>query len=165
MKFRDQLATMSTAQQWKAGGLQVSPAEEMLILKMVLKVSDIGNVTKGKQYCLAWTQRVVAEFFAQGDLEAKLKLPVTPFMDRNSACVPKQQVGFYNFIARPMFEALDNFVTMEKPLANLTIMHQHWTAQIEPETPAAPKAPTPTTTPPSVSAVSAVSASATSVAE
>ena len=65
----------------------------MLILKMVLKVSDIGNVTKGQAYCLGWTERVVAEFFAQGDLEAELKLPVTPMLDRRTANVPKQQVS------------------------------------------------------------------------
>ena len=52
-----------------------------------MQVSDIGNVTKGQAYCLKWTERVVAEFFAQGDLEAELSLPVTPFMDRTTACV------------------------------------------------------------------------------
>ena len=166
MKLRDQLETMSTAQRWKAGGLQVTAAEEMLILKMVLKVSDIGNVTKGKQYCLAWTNRVVAEFFAQGDLEAKLKLPVTPFMDRNTACVPKQQIGFYNFIARPMFEAVDNFITMQKPLANLGIMHAHWTSQMPPEPEKlasplpAPKPSAPAAKAVSLNAISAVSSAA-----
>ena len=30
-------------------------------------------------------------------------------MDRNTAVVPKQQLGFYNFIVRPMFDALDQF--------------------------------------------------------
>ena len=53
------------------------------------------------------------EFFEQGDLEAKLKLPVTPFMDRKTASVPKQQIGFYNFIVRPMYETMDRLVSME----------------------------------------------------
>ena len=34
----------------------------MLVLKMVIKVSDIGNVTKGHDYCLKWTERVIEEF-------------------------------------------------------------------------------------------------------
>ncbi len=58
----------------------------------------------------------------QGDLEAELRLPVTPFMDRRTACIPKQQLGFYNFIARPMFEAMDQLVSMEAPLSNLDLM-------------------------------------------
>ena len=57
--------------------------------------------------------QVIQEFLAQGDLEAKLQLPVTPFMDRRTANVPKQQLGFYNFVVKPMFEALDLLVSME----------------------------------------------------
>ena len=53
-------------------------------------------------------------------------------MDRGNACVPKQQLGFYSFIARPMCEALDLFVSMEQPLANLDAMQCHWKAQLPP---------------------------------
>ena len=42
-------------------------------------------------------------------------------MDRNTAVVPKQQLGFYNFVARPMFEALDGLVSMADD-----IMYAHW---------------------------------------
>lgn len=55
---------------------------------------------------ITW-QKVNTEFFEQGDLEAKLGLPVTPFMNRHTASIPKQQLGFYDFVARPMFEAFD----------------------------------------------------------
>ena len=106
-----------------------------MILKMILKTADIGNVTKGKEVCLGWTERVVDEFFTQGDLEAELKLPVTPFMDRKTADIPKQQIGFYNFIARPMFEALDGLVDMSTPLANLDLMYSHWSSQLPAEAP------------------------------
>ena len=137
MKLREQIAHCEARQrleQWQLAGLSLNPTEELLILKLVLKVADIGNVTKGKGYCLGWTERVVAEFFAQGDLEAQLQLPVTPFMDRASACVPKQQVGFYNFVARPMIEALDGLVSMSGPLANLQQMQDYWIAKFPPDT-------------------------------
>ena len=118
----------------RVGGLvQVGANEELLILKMVLKVSDIGNVSKGHDYCLAWTERVVQEFFAQGDLEAEMEIPVTPMMNKSTACVPKQQIGFYNFVARPMYEAFDALVSMEQPLANLDVMQQYWTAKLPKE--------------------------------
>ena len=89
-KLRE-LAMLSTD---PTGGplLHLTPSDQLLVLKMVLKVSDIGNVTKGRAYCLRWTERICAEFFNQGDLEAKMKLPVTPMMDRKAACIPKQQV-------------------------------------------------------------------------
>ena len=63
-------------------------------------------------------------------MEAQFSLPVTPFMDRNSAVVPKQQLGFYSFIARPMFEALDGLISMQQALGNLNEMQAHWEAQL-----------------------------------
>ena len=44
-------------------------------------------------------------------------------MDRNTAVVPKQQLGFYNFVARPMFEALDGLVSMAEPLGHVSDVH------------------------------------------
>ena len=81
--------------------------ERIQVLKMALKVADIGNVTKGKSYAIEWTERVTAEFFLQGDLEKKLGCAVTPMMDRGRACVAKQQLGFYMWVVRPMLEAFD----------------------------------------------------------
>jgi hypothetical protein len=36
--------------------------------------------------------------------------------------IPKQQIGFYDFVVKPMFEALDLLLPMEQPLANLDEM-------------------------------------------
>ena len=64
--------------------------------------------------------------FAQGDLEAQLELPVNPLMNRKTAVIPKQQLGFYNFVAKPMFEVFDLLVPMEGPLSNLKQMSDYW---------------------------------------
>ena len=42
-------------------------------------------------------------------------------MDRNTAVVPKQQLGFYNFIVRPMYAAMDLLVDMGPQLVRRTI--------------------------------------------
>ena len=63
------------------------PEERLTVLKMAIKCADIGNVTKGKAAALLWTDRVIQEFFAQGDEERSLGLPVTPMLDRHSANV------------------------------------------------------------------------------
>ena len=113
-------------------------------------MSDISNVTKGNEYCLQWTDCVVAEFFAQGDLEAEMRLPVTPFMDRANACVPKQQLGFYNFVVRPMYEAMDGLISMTAALSNLESMTEYWTSRLPKEETAdggGPQAPGPTRSP------------------
>ena len=108
--------------------IQVTPSEELLILKMVLKLADIGNVTKGHAYCLGWADRVVEEFFTQGDLERQLGLAVSPMMDRATVNMPNMQLGFFDFVVKPMFEAADGLIDMRQPLENLAAMHRHWAA-------------------------------------
>jgi len=109
------------------------PAERLTVLKMAIKCADIGNVTKGKAAALQWTDRVVLEFFAQGDEERSLGLPVTPMLDRASANVAKNQLGFYNFIVRPMYDAMDLLVDMSQHMIALDEMHAHWTEQVSEE--------------------------------
>jgi len=111
----------------------MEPGERLTVLKMAIKCADIGNVTKGKPTALLWTDRVVQEFFAQGDDERSLGLPVTPMLDRASANVAKQQLGFYNFIVRPMYVAMDLLVDMTQHMANLEEMHAHWSEQVSEE--------------------------------
>ena len=80
--------------------------DRMLILKMVLKCGDLGHPAKPWRLHAKWTELVSEEFFQQGDKEKKLGVKVGPFMDRNKIKeVPKQQVGFFNFLVLPMWDA------------------------------------------------------------
>ena len=121
--------------------------ERLLVLKMVIKCADIGNVTKGQSYATRWTDRVTQEFFEQGDAERSLGLPVTPMLDRHTASVPKLQIGFYNFIVKPMYEAMDLLVPMEPLLTNLDEMYAYWRERLPSEDDqakvAAPQKPAP----------------------
>eukprot|EP00899_Mesostigma_viride_P023422 jgi/Mesvir1/4264/Mv22225-RA.2 len=78
--------------------------DRTLLLNMVLKVADIGHAAKPLPIHLVWADKVQTEFFNQGDAELAEGLSVSPFMDRNNACIPKSQIGFFHFIAAPMFE-------------------------------------------------------------
>jgi len=40
-----------------------------------------------------WTDRIMQEFFAQGDTERKLGLDISPMCDRHTATVEKSQVA------------------------------------------------------------------------
>ena len=46
------------------------------------------------------------EFFSQGDLEKKLKLPVSMLCDRDKVKVPFAQIGFGKFVIRDLYELL-----------------------------------------------------------
>ncbi|RLN85670.1 hypothetical protein BBJ28_00018155 [Nothophytophthora sp. Chile5] len=77
--------------------------DKKLLLKMILHTCDVSNPAKERELMLRWTDRVVEEFFVQGDMEKQLGLAVSPFMDRDTIVIKKMQVGFADFIVTPLF--------------------------------------------------------------
>ena len=43
------------------------------------------------------------EFFRQGDLEAKLGMPISPFYDREKTSTAACQMGFINVLVKPLY--------------------------------------------------------------
>ena len=114
--------------------------ERILAIKMAMKTADLGYLTKGRELVLAWTQRVLEEFFAQGDKEKELGLPVSFGCDRETSHIPQSQLGFYNFMVQPLYEAMALVAPMEQQLASLEEMRQYWQTQAEAEKATAEKA-------------------------
>ena len=50
------------------------------------------------------------EFFQQGDKEAELGLPISPFMDRKGTDIGKCQAGFVQILIRPFFDEWTQFL-------------------------------------------------------
>ena len=69
-------------------------------------MADIGNCSRPKSLYLKWADRIAEEFYVQGDVEKRLSLSVSPFMDRksHSADFSKGQMSFMNYIVLPMFD-------------------------------------------------------------
>ena len=44
---------------------KLPPEDKLLTLKMAIKMADLGNLSKGHDYTMAWTDRVLEEFFSQ----------------------------------------------------------------------------------------------------
>lgn len=84
-----------------------------VFLENLLHAADISNPTKPQPMMMAWTRLLLQEFWAQGDEERSLGVPISPLCDRESGMktVPKGQIGFVNFVIQPYFfviaEALD----------------------------------------------------------
>ena len=85
--------------------------DRKLFLKMVLKAADVSNPAKPLPLYLYWTERILDEFYAQGDEEKALGLPVTamPQCDRRLPAVSPGQKGFISFVVRPVFAALVSY--------------------------------------------------------
>jgi len=90
----------------KKTDLKASIAYSWTILTFLMHMADISNLAKPKYLSLQWTDRILDEFFRQGDQEKDMKLPVSPLCDRNTTSRPDSQMGFINYIIRPSFELL-----------------------------------------------------------
>jgi len=73
------------------------------LLAVAMHTADISNPAKPLKVCLQWTELVMEEFFRQGDLEAKLGMPISPFYDREKTSTAQCQMGFINVLVKPLF--------------------------------------------------------------
>eukprot|EP00033_Pygsuia_biforma_P002526 GCRY01002797.1.p1 GENE.GCRY01002797.1~~GCRY01002797.1.p1 ORF type:complete len:699 (+),score=192.80 GCRY01002797.1:357-2453(+) len=76
----------------------------LLILRVAIKLADVGHVFKANSVTVEWTKRINMEFFAQGDDEKRLSLPVSPFCDRTNKNIPKSQIGFLQYVVHPLLK-------------------------------------------------------------
>jgi len=63
------------------------------VLKTLVHCADLSNPTKPLYLYRQWTDRIMEEFFLQGDLEREQGLEISPMCDRNNASVEQSQVG------------------------------------------------------------------------
>lgn len=91
-----------------AGGLNLADGEHrVLMMQMLLKVADISNVSRPFETADKWCDVLCEEFFRQGDNEKKQGIELTsPLNDRENSNKPKSQIGFYNFICIPLYQAV-----------------------------------------------------------
>lgn len=68
--------------------------DRLLVSQVIIKIADISGPLKEKQLHVEWTDRLMKEFYDQGDEEKQLGLPISDFMDRTKPSVPKLQVLF-----------------------------------------------------------------------
>ncbi|KAL6755521.1 hypothetical protein V8C86DRAFT_217136 [Haematococcus lacustris] len=117
----------------KDAGKKLQPCSEqdkLLSLQMALKCSDLGHLAAPLPVHLAWVSRLEAEFFTQGDAERAHGLPISPLCDRTKQGITKSQVGFFDFVALPLFNNFTTRFTAAKPLlSGVMANYRHWQLQ------------------------------------
>ncbi|XP_075878277.1 cGMP-inhibited 3',5'-cyclic phosphodiesterase 3B isoform X2 [Nelusetta ayraudi] len=81
--------------------------DRLLVCQVCIKLADINGPAKVRDLHLKWTEGIVNEFYEQGDEEARLGLPISPFMDRSSPQVAKLQESFITHIVGPLCNSYD----------------------------------------------------------
>nr|XP_040036708.1 cGMP-inhibited 3',5'-cyclic phosphodiesterase A-like isoform X2 [Gasterosteus aculeatus aculeatus] len=86
--------------------------DRLLVCQMCIKLADVNGPLKCKELHLQWTEGIVNEFYEQGDEEATLGLPISPFMDRSAPQLAKLQESFIAHIVGPLCSSYDSAALM-----------------------------------------------------
>uniref|UniRef100_A0AC34RG77 PDEase domain-containing protein n=1 Tax=Panagrolaimus sp. JU765 TaxID=591449 RepID=A0AC34RG77_9BILA len=108
------------------------------VLQSMIHLADLSNPTKPIDLYRSWNERILEEYWRQGDKEKELGLEVSPMCDRGNVTIEKSQVGFIDYIVHPLFETWADLVYPDAQtiLDQLEENRQWYLARIpeEPET-------------------------------
>lgn len=88
-----------------------SESSKFLFSGMMIHSCDLYSSTKKFDVAKQWSLKVNSEFTLQTEDEAKLGLPITPYMkDLNkSSVLAKAEIGFIKFVQKPIWNSINNF--------------------------------------------------------
>ena len=66
--------------------------------------SDLSNPTKPLDIYRQWVDRIMDEFFRQGDREREIGMEVSPMCDRYNATIEKSQVTILSILTDPIIK-------------------------------------------------------------
>uniref|UniRef100_A0A3B3INJ9 Phosphodiesterase n=1 Tax=Oryzias latipes TaxID=8090 RepID=A0A3B3INJ9_ORYLA len=99
--------------------------DRLLVCQMCIKLADVNGPLKCKELHLQWTEGIINEFYEQGDEEASLGLPISPFMDRSAPQLAQLQESFITHIVGPLCHSYDNAALMPGRWVDLAEGEQH----------------------------------------
>ncbi|XP_051964709.1 cAMP-specific 3',5'-cyclic phosphodiesterase 4D-like isoform X1 [Xyrauchen texanus] len=85
-------------------------SDRIQVLQNMVHCADLSNPTKTLQLYRQWTDRIMEEFFSQGDRERERGMEISPMCDKHNASVEKTQVGFIDYIVHPLWETWADLV-------------------------------------------------------
>ncbi|CAE7036136.1 pde-4 [Symbiodinium natans] len=88
------------------------------VVSIYLKAADIGHAGKPTDITKRMTIRIHMEFFAQGEEERQLGLPISPLCDRSEVNIPTSQVGFLRHLVIPLYQAVHFYITSDDLLSD-----------------------------------------------
>jgi hypothetical protein len=93
---------LSDAPDWSA-----TADDKRLALSMAIKMADTSNCGRPTALYQEWAKAISLEFYHQGDVEASMCLPISPYMDRRKESeFPKGQIFFMNVVVIGMYEKM-----------------------------------------------------------
>jgi hypothetical protein len=77
---------------------------QQCFMDFLIHMADLANATRSWEIAYQWANRVLSEFFSQGDREKALGLTVSPMMvrDHSETFKGRAQSGFLDYVVLPM---------------------------------------------------------------
>ncbi|XP_041647854.1 cAMP-specific 3',5'-cyclic phosphodiesterase 4D-like isoform X3 [Cheilinus undulatus] len=85
-------------------------SDRIQVLQNMVHCADLSNPTKPLELYKKWTDRIMVEFFTQGDRERDKGMEISPMCDKHNASIEKNQVGFIDYIVHPLWETWADLV-------------------------------------------------------
>merc|ERR1719382_1375739 len=113
------------------------PESRRFLSNLMLHIADMSNSMKPFRICRIWAWQILEEFFAQGDNERNLGLPVQMMNDRTKMNRQFSQVGFIEFLVSPLVFAVVKVLPpteshAEQMIQNLKTWHSNWLSDTKP---------------------------------
>jgi len=103
----------------------------LIAMEWLVHSADISAMSRPMVISARWTNRVLQEFYDQGDRERVLGQPISPLCDRNKDKEARAQTGFVDFIVLPTFNALGVVCEVTMQLNNLKAYRASYNEQLE----------------------------------
>ncbi|OXB73126.1 UNVERIFIED_CONTAM: hypothetical protein H355_012051 [Colinus virginianus] len=114
-------------------------SDRIQVLQNMVHCADLSNPTKPLELYRQWTDRIMAEFFHQGDRERDKGMEISPMCDKHTASVEKSQVGFIDFIAHPLWETWADLVHPDaQEILDTLEDNREWYQSMIPRSPSPP---------------------------
>lgn len=65
-----------------------------MLLKLIIKGSDISNPCRPYEIASQWNELCYAEFYGEGDVDREKGRALNPLHDRDNNSIPKSSIGF-----------------------------------------------------------------------
>uniref|UniRef100_A0A4W3HNJ5 Phosphodiesterase n=1 Tax=Callorhinchus milii TaxID=7868 RepID=A0A4W3HNJ5_CALMI len=114
-------------------------SDRIQVLQNMVHCADLSNPTKPLELYRKWVDKIMVEFFYQGDQEQERGMDISPMCDKHSASVEKTQVSFIDYIVHPLWETWADLVHPDaQNLLDALEDNREWFQSMIPHSPSSP---------------------------
>ncbi|XP_076135837.1 3',5'-cyclic-AMP phosphodiesterase 4C-like [Alosa pseudoharengus] len=113
--------------------------DRIQVLRNMVHCADLSNPTKSLALYRQWTERIMEEFFRQGDKEREKGMEISAMCDKHTASIEKSQVGFIDYIVHPLWETWGDLVHPDaQDILDTLEENRDWYQSTMPQSPSPP---------------------------